>query len=90
MLLLGIGDCVRLVPNDYNQLRKGRMEQRIMRRPEVLETVGIAVSTLYDWVASGRFPRPIRLGPKAVGWRVTDIDQWLAERPLVEATKKGD
>ena len=37
----------------------------LLRRPEVLDTVGIAVSTLYDWVASGRFPRPVRLGPKA-------------------------
>ena len=23
----------------------------------------------------------IELGPRAVGWRLTDIDQWLEERP---------
>ena len=63
------------------------MEQRIMRRPEVLETVGVATSTLYGWMAVGRFPRPVRLGPKAVGWRSEDVQKWIAGRPLVEETK---
>ena len=66
------------------------MEQRIMRRPEVLETVGVSTSTLYGWMSSGFFPRPVRLGPKAVGWRSEDVQAWIAARPLVEATKKGD
>ena len=61
------------------------MEQRIMRRPEVLKTVGVATSTLYGWMSTGQFPRPVRLGPKAVGWRSEDVAQWIAERPLVEA-----
>ena len=36
---------------------------------------------------SGDFPHPIRVGPRAVRWRLRDIEQWMSERPL--ATDKA-
>lgn len=45
---------------------------------------GVSVSTLYDWMAKGLFPRPVQLGPRAVGWRIADLERWEAER--LEAT----
>jgi predicted DNA-binding transcriptional regulator AlpA len=27
------------------------------------------------------FPAPVRLGPRAVGWRWSDLDQWTNSRP---------
>lgn len=29
----------------------------------------------------GKFPRSHRIGPKAVRWRIEDIEAWLAEHP---------
>ena len=49
-------------------------------RVRVLEMVGIERSTLYAWVAQHAFPRPLRLGSRAVGWRDSDIHAWLASR----------
>jgi prophage regulatory protein len=31
-------------------------------------------------MAEGKFPRPIRLGPKAVAWLEHELDEYLAER----------
>jgi prophage regulatory protein len=31
-------------------------------------------------VARGAFPRPIRLGKRAVGWRERDVTEWLESR----------
>jgi prophage regulatory protein len=56
------------------------MSVRILRRPEVLARTGLARSTIYAMIAAGTFPRPIRLGVKAVGWSETEITAWLDAR----------
>ena len=35
-------------------------------------------STIYDWIGKGLFPRPVRIGPRRVAWRASDIDRWMA------------
>ena len=53
---------------------------RILRRPAVEDATGLSRSTLYDMIASGTFPKPMRLGERAVGWRESQIAAWLDER----------
>ena len=55
---------------------------RILRRREVLDRVGISQSTMYDWMKRGEFPRAVALGSKLVGWRESDIDHWIASRDV--------
>ncbi|MEQ9011587.1 AlpA family transcriptional regulator [Algiphilus sp.] len=50
----------------------------ILRLPEVLERTGLTRSTLYGLVAQGRFPRPVRLAARAVGWKHSEISAWIA------------
>lgn len=52
----------------------------IHRRPAVQKITGISRSSIYDMMAKGEFPRPVKLGPKAVGWRESDIAKWLTDR----------
>ena len=52
--------------------------RRILRRDQVSELTGLARATLYAKIADGTFPRPIRLGSRSVGWRLSDIDEWIA------------
>ncbi|MEM1149947.1 MAG: AlpA family transcriptional regulator [Pseudomonadota bacterium] len=54
---------------------------RILRRPEVEALTGLARSTLYLHIKQGRFPSPVQIGPRAVGWRHSAVAAWLAERP---------
>lgn len=56
------------------------MLRRVLRRPAVEEATGLARSTLYDLMARGEFPRPIRLTGKAVGWEAEAINEWIASR----------
>ena len=53
---------------------------RILRKPGVAQRVGLGKSTIDQMVRRGEFPAPIRLTPYAIGWRVEDVDTWLAER----------
>lgn len=56
---------------------------RVLRMRGVVRRVGLSRSTVDRLVRGGKFPRPIRLTPWAVGWRVEDIDRWVAERDVV-------
>jgi prophage regulatory protein len=49
----------------------------ILRRAQVEREVGLKRSTIYQRIQAGTFPRPIRLGERAVGWRAADIEQFL-------------
>lgn len=52
----------------------------ILRRKQVEARVGLRRSTIYQGVADGTFPRPVRLGARSVGWLSHEIERWLADR----------
>ncbi|CAM2187933.1 prophage regulatory protein [Paraburkholderia sacchari] len=51
----------------------------ILRRSQVEQEVGLKRSTIYQRMHEGTFPRPIRLGERAVGWRASDIEDFLED-----------
>ncbi len=53
---------------------------RFLRRPEVEVRTGLSRSSIYARMASGEFPRPRRIGKRAVAWDEADIERWLAQR----------
>lgn len=59
----------------------------ILRRPQVEARTGLSRSTIYERMRRGRFPRPIQLGPRSVGWLESDINAWLDER--IEETRQA-
>lgn len=56
------------------------MNDKLLRLPEVRTLVRRSTSRIYADMAAGRFPRPIRIGIRAVAWREAEIKQWLADR----------
>jgi len=47
-----------------------------LRLPEVTRRVGLARATVYRDIAAGKFPKPIRIGPGAVAWIESEIEEW--------------
>lgn len=56
------------------------MVEEIWRLPRVIRTVGMGRSWIYLAIADGRFPAPVQLGVRAVGWKRTEIEAWLDSR----------
>lgn len=56
------------------------MYERILRRPEVEHLTGQSRSSIYQKIAEGTFPEPVKLGPRAVGWPESAIQQWIEDR----------
>ena len=67
--------------------RKTLLRVRFLRLPEVLERTGLSRSTIYVRLEQGRFPRPVSLGARAVGWIESEVDEWIRER--IEESRDG-
>ncbi len=52
----------------------------VLRLPEVKIRTGLARSTIYHRIAQGKFPKPINLGGRAVGWLEAEVEAWLQGR----------
>ena len=59
----------------------------ILRRKAVEERTGLSRTTLYDYIRAGRFPAPVRVGARAVGWVASEVDAYLATQ--VERSRKS-
>jgi prophage regulatory protein len=54
---------------------------RLLRLPQVREKVGLGRSAVYRLISEGLFPPGVRIGERAVAWRESDLDAWIATRP---------
>lgn len=53
--------------------------QELMTRAEFAARLGIAPITAAHWAMQGIGPQPIKLGPRLLRYRKSDVDAWLAE-----------
>ena len=56
------------------------MTETILRKPRVLAAIGMGNTWLHEAVKRGEFPAPMKLGARAVGWKRSDVEHWLASR----------
>lgn len=52
----------------------------VLRLSEISQLLSRSASSINRDRRLGVFPSPIRLGPRAVGWRRSQIEAWLKER----------
>ena len=44
-----------------------------LRLPQVLQLVPISKSAWWEGCKTGRFPKPVKLGPRTTAWKAEDI-----------------
>jgi prophage regulatory protein len=55
-------------------------DNAVLRWPEVAKIIPISRSHAHALAAQGKFPKPIKLGPRASGWLESEINTWLSDR----------
>lgn len=55
-----------------------------MRIGQVLALCPVGKSTLWLWCREGKFPAPVKLGPRTTAWSRSSVMQWLRERGVAE------
>lgn len=69
--------CLLILTSKKYQ-RSSNISNMILRLPAVKTRTGLSRSTIYLRVAEGRFPQPISLGARAVGWIDAEVEAWLS------------
>lgn len=55
-------------------------KERILRKPELRNKVGLSDPTIGRLEKDGKFPKRLRLGGNSCGWLESEINGWLADR----------
>jgi predicted DNA-binding transcriptional regulator AlpA len=50
-----------------------------LRVNQILAIIPIGRSTWWKWVADGKAPKPIKLGPRTTAWKAEDISQFITQ-----------
>ena len=53
--------------------------EKLLRLNAVLSRVPVSRSAWYQGVKDGKFPPPIKLGPKTSAWRESDVNRLIQE-----------
>ena len=59
------------------------MAERLIRLTELRHRIPYSRASIYRLMAANQFPQHIAMGGRAVAWRESDIDAWIASRIAV-------
>jgi prophage regulatory protein len=72
----------RLAERDRQGAKRAPLESPYMRLGEIMKRTSLNSSTIYELIRKGTFPKWANLPKIASGWLRTDIEAWLAARPV--------
>ena len=49
----------------------------IIRLPDVIKMTGLSRSSIYAMMDKKLFPMSLKIGPRAIGWLNSDIQEWI-------------
>jgi len=55
----------------------------VLRRKQVCKRAGLSESQIDNLVRDNKFPLPVQLGERSIGWFEHEVDEWIANRPRV-------
>ena len=52
------------------------MEQQLLTMRQVSERIGFTQQSVYRWITAGTFPAPLKVGSRAIRFRLAEIEEW--------------
>ncbi len=59
------------------------VSDRLLRLGEIKKLVGLSTSTIERQYRKSDFPKPVKVTHRTNGWRVSEIEAWIASRKHV-------
>lgn len=60
-----------------NQLPQYVRISQLASTPTKVGILPVSKPTIWRWVSEGRFPAPVKLGPKVTAWRLVDVQAFM-------------
>jgi prophage regulatory protein len=62
------------------------MSQSLIRLSEVLRRIQLSKAWVYKLIAQGKFPKPVKIGSRAIAFVESEVDDWINQR--IEESRK--
>lgn len=81
-LRLGFRSAVHFSENEKmaNSTSSGLIKNPLIKLPAVLTETQTSRSFVYAGVKNGTFPKPLKIGKRAVAWTTESIDTWITAK----------
>ena len=56
---------------------------KLLRLRDVIKMTSLTRTTIYNYIAEGKFPKNIHLGPKISVWIEREIQEWINSQILL-------
>ena len=63
------------------------MIKKMYRLPDVMNMTGLSRSSIYLRISTNEFPKPVKIGRRAIGWPEDSIIAWQTK--MMEAQNEG-
>lgn len=57
-----------------------QIKDRILSIKDLMQILNLGRTTIYSLLKRGEFPAPLRLSPRRIGWRISQIEEWLDKK----------
>jgi prophage regulatory protein len=61
-----------------------RTTDRLIRRKELVRIIGYSSTSIWRRIKEGSFPLAVRIGPAAVAWKLSEVEEWMNSRQTVK------
>lgn len=62
------------------------MSQTLIRMPETMRRTGYGKAWLYRLINQNKFPKPVKIGSRAIAFVESEVDDWINQR--IEESRK--
>ncbi|MCU6216488.1 helix-turn-helix transcriptional regulator [Enterobacter bugandensis] len=69
-----------------NNERSSNFPDRIIRETECRHLTGLCRTTRYVMEKKGTFPARRQLGGRSVGWRLSEVQSWIANQLTIQTS----
>ncbi|EEC8141964.1 TPA: helix-turn-helix transcriptional regulator [Escherichia coli] len=63
------------------------MSNNLLRLSDVMRRTGYGRAWIYRLINQGRFPKPVKIGPRSVAFIESEVDEWINQR--IEASRNN-
>lgn len=63
---------------------------KLIRRRQVLDLIGVSHSTQWRLEKAGQFPARVKLGTGSVRWHLAEVEEWVRERERVVVSRQAE
>ncbi|MFA0081967.1 helix-turn-helix transcriptional regulator [Vibrio breoganii] len=56
------------------------MNETLLSYSDLNQLLNRNYRTIWAWVRDGKFPQPVKMSGRTIGWKKSVVDQWLEEQ----------